>query len=442
MPFGISAAGWGAIAAGTAAVGSVASGLIGSSAASSAADTAAGASDRAAQLTQERYQQTRNDLLPYNATGQAAQNKLGAIFGLGGQARAGGGLTVAAPAVTQQTAQTATPGQPGGGGTLPDGWRILAANAERGPLLMDPNDQIRSSLNAGGGTPEAEAAQFFADNGIATPLTQPPVQQQALGPEIPLETAGGQRALVGALPGADSAVNPYAAPNGGVFAPIGGTQFTGNPLFAGQPNFQLTPEQLAQTPGYQFALEQGLRATANSATARGLGVSGAALKGASKFATGLADNTYMNQAAVFGQNYQREATQFGDNYNRMNTQFGDNYNRQNNLFATNLNASTGLNKQYYDYNINPLLELTKIGGSAAAQSGLYGTSSGNTQAGLINSSGVVQANAGLAGAATLQSGIKGAAGAGYNYLMDSARPAAAGPAAAGPAAAGPFWPGV
>ncbi len=52
---------------------------------------------------------------------------------------------------------------------------------------------------------------------------------------------------------------------------------------------------LEQTPGYQFTKTQGLKAVQNSAAARGLGVSGAALKGAATFATGLADQTYQTQ---------------------------------------------------------------------------------------------------------------------------------------------------
>lgn len=52
---------------------------------------------------------------------------------------------------------------------------------------------------------------------------------------------------------------------------------------------------LQQTPGYQFNLTQGLKSVQNSAAARGLGVSGAALKGAAGYATGLADSTYQNQ---------------------------------------------------------------------------------------------------------------------------------------------------
>ncbi len=52
---------------------------------------------------------------------------------------------------------------------------------------------------------------------------------------------------------------------------------------------------LEKTPGYQFNLTQGLKSVQNSAAARGLGTSGAALKGAATFATGLADNTYQQQ---------------------------------------------------------------------------------------------------------------------------------------------------
>lgn len=52
---------------------------------------------------------------------------------------------------------------------------------------------------------------------------------------------------------------------------------------------------LENTPGYKFNLSQGLRAAQSSAAARGLGLSGAAIKAASDYATGLADSTYQNQ---------------------------------------------------------------------------------------------------------------------------------------------------
>ncbi len=64
----------------------------------------------------------------------------------------------------------------------------------------------------------------------------------------------------------------------------------------------LTQDWLESTPGYKFTKTQGEKAVANSAAARGLGVSGAALKGAATFATGLADNTYKTQFDVANTN--------------------------------------------------------------------------------------------------------------------------------------------
>jgi hypothetical protein len=65
---------------------------------------------------------------------------------------------------------------------------------------------------------------------------------------------------------------------------------TSNPLM--QRFAAPTAAEAEATPGYQFTLQQGLKATQNSAASRGLGTSGAALKGASTYATGLADSTY------------------------------------------------------------------------------------------------------------------------------------------------------
>jgi hypothetical protein len=75
-----------------------------------------------------------------------------------------------------------------------------------------------------------------------------------------------------------------------------GTNVGGNPLTAAlTAKFNPTMEDLAKTPGYQFALDQGLQATQNSYAAQGLGVSGAAMKGAANYAEGLASTTYQQQ---------------------------------------------------------------------------------------------------------------------------------------------------
>lgn len=66
--------------------------------------------------------------------------------------------------------------------------------------------------------------------------------------------------------------------------------------------FNPTQAQLASTPGYQFDLAQGEQGVANSNAAQGLGVSGAALKGAANYATGLANNTLTTQQGIFQNN--------------------------------------------------------------------------------------------------------------------------------------------
>ena len=51
---------------------------------------------------------------------------------------------------------------------------------------------------------------------------------------------------------------------------------------------------LTNLPGYQFTLNQGLKATQGGYAAQGLADSGAALKGAATYATGLAQSDYNN----------------------------------------------------------------------------------------------------------------------------------------------------
>lgn len=58
-------------------------------------------------------------------------------------------------------------------------------------------------------------------------------------------------------------------------------------------------EYLSSLPGYQFVREQGLMSTQNAYAAKGLGSSGAALKGAAEYSTGLANSTYQQQLGNF-----------------------------------------------------------------------------------------------------------------------------------------------
>lgn len=100
---------------------------------------------------------------------------------------------------------------------------------------------------------------------------------------------------------------------------------------------------LENLPGYKFTKQQGLKAVQNSASARGLGVSGAAQKGAATYATGLADSTYGDQVnrllgiATLGQN---AATGVGSNIIQGGNASAANYLTQGNSAAGIGNAAS------------------------------------------------------------------------------------------------------
>lgn len=85
---------------------------------------------------------------------------------------------------------------------------------------------------------------------------------------------------------------------------------------------------LENLPGYQFTRDQGLRAAQNALTSTGLGRSGAAVKAADRFNTGLAQQTYNTQA-----NYVTNL----DLANRQNT-----YNRLMGIVGVGQNAAAGV----------------------------------------------------------------------------------------------------
>jgi hypothetical protein len=93
------------------------------------------------------------------------------------------------------------------------------------------------------------------------------------------------------------------------------TQNSSNPL---QQQFSYQawdPSKLDQTPGYQFTQQQGMKAVTNSNVSRGLGLSGAQLKGISDYTTGNADNTYNQQFANYNTGFNNALTTYNTNYN-------------------------------------------------------------------------------------------------------------------------------
>jgi hypothetical protein len=102
--------------------------------------------------------------------------------------------------------------------------------------------------------------------------------------------------------------------------------------------FSMSQADLEATPGYQFNRTQGLKAVNNAMGARGLMNSGAVMKGAANFATGLADSTYASQFNMDQQNKQNA-------YNKLMgvAQLGENAAAQTGSFGTQIAGSVANN---------------------------------------------------------------------------------------------------
>lgn len=153
-----------------------------------------------------------------------------------------------------------------------------------------------------------------------------------------------------------------------------GTGEGGNPLTAPlTAPFHPTIAQLEQTPGYQFSLNQGLKSVQNSYASRGLGVSGAAMRGATDYAEGLAGTTFQDQ-------FKNYLTQ---------------------------------NQQIY----NMLSGQTTTGENAAAQTGALGQQAQTQANALITGAGAAQAAGVIGSANAINSGIGSIGSAGQNTAL-------------------------
>jgi hypothetical protein len=155
-----------------------------------------------------------------------------------------------------------------------------------------------------------------------------------------------------------------------------------------QPQYQADQFNYQQSPGYNFALQQGQNAVTTSAAGRGAALSGATLKALSKFGTGLAQQDYGNEFNRYMQGRQQNAAEY-------NTQLGQ----------YNTNRTFGAGQQQQDYlNRNQqstqgygrAFDLAGIGQSAANNLGTMATNYGDSLAGLYGQRGNAQA-AGIMG---------------------------------------------
>ncbi|MDN8066335.1 hypothetical protein [Burkholderia vietnamiensis] len=162
-----------------------------------------------------------------------------------------------------------------------------------------------------------------------------------------------------------------------------------------------TAAQAAATPGYQFTLTQGLKSVQNSAAARGLGTSGAALKGAAGYATGLADSTY------------------NDVFNRALSTYNANFGKAQNVF--NMNYTSAAN------NVNRLSGLVSNGQNAAATNGSLGAAAAGNIGNTLMNGANAQASGIVGSSNALSNALSGVGNTAFTYglLNNNAAPGGA-----------------
>ena len=162
-----------------------------------------------------------------------------------------------------------------------------------------------------------------------------------------------------------------------------GTNEGGNPLTAPLTR-QFNPSDLENTPGYQFTLNQGLKGVQNSYAARGLGSSGAAMKGAARYATGHAQNT-------FNQQLSNDLTQRQATYNMLFPQSTQGANSAGNLGSLGLqsqgqinNLMTGAAQAQASGTVGVANAYKSVLGPAAQYAGMYAMDPSLFQAGVAD----------------------------------------------------------
>jgi hypothetical protein len=245
-----------------------------------AANAQKDAANQANSTQQAMYNQTRSDLMPYSQAGASATNALASLMGL-----SPGGAS-AATSVSDYNSQ------------------IQSLQKQRDAIVSSMSGSNKLSGVRGGWA----GILGLNNNQSANQLTAIDAQIADL-----------------------MAKRNTAATN----AAIPQTSVLDSPLLK---SFNMTQAELEQTPGYQFNLTQGLKAVQNSAAARGLGVSGAAQKGAASYATGLADSTYQNQ-------FNNYVTNQTNQYNRLMglANQGENAAAQTGAYGTQTAANIGNN---------------------------------------------------------------------------------------------------
>jgi hypothetical protein len=197
---------------------------------------------------------------------------------------------------------------------------------------------------------------------------------------------------------AKEAKTPYAGQGdkGWLMEQFGDEQYKNDP---GYTPFVNTLEDLQQTPGYQFRLQQGLDSTNNSAAARGSLLSGGQLKSLNNYASGFASTEYQNAWDRAQQAYQNAFSR--DTQNKNNT-----FSKLQSMTNNGQSAAT----QQGNYSMDVGKSVAGVSSQNAANQASLALYNGQNQQAALNQG--VNAVTGLLSNPSVQNGISGLFGGG------------------------------
>lgn len=280
-------------------------GIIGGDAAGDAADTQAAAADRATQLQKEMFDKQVELQAPFREAGLTANNRLAYLLGLSGSGGAGGSV--------------------GGGGTPLTAEQLINTNGN-----WTPNAQLYSSdptyRNAWDQFINHEATTYGAhpNNALGSTLTTGLSELARFGFDLDAYNARQQAAGQ-----AQTATNQNDPEFGSLMRRFSAQDFQAD-------------------PGYQFRMDEGMRALEGSAAARGGLLSGAAMKAIQKYGQGVASQEY------------------GNAYSRYTADQTNQYNRLAGLVNTGMGATNQTSNAAANFANNASSNIIGAGNAAAA----------------------------------------------------------------------------
>lgn len=225
-----------------------------------------------------------------------------------------------------------------------------------------------------------------------------------------------QQALAQALGLPQQTMGPITLPGGQVLPGTStlGPAGSGTPLGTALTPFSYTADQYHSSPGYQFALQQGLDTIQNNAAAKGMLLSPNTIKDLSTYATGVANQDYQQQ---YQNAYQAYTQNQANTLNTLGSLMGQGTSATNNLVGNITQGGSNIANLLSSLGVAQATN--QLGAGSAAAAGRVGATNALT-GGLSNISNLLTAG-------RLANGMTGGSlTGGLGDLLSSISPGAAG----------------